>query len=66
MPTGLLFRFVSLHSPSLRLFTCTAADRTQYMNVTQDPLTTEQMVEGDYSVPLFLADLFEKPEGIDG
>lgn len=40
-----------------------AAERTQDKNPARYLLTTEQMVENDYPVPSYLADVFQKPEG---
>ena len=45
------------------MFTCTAVERTQNKTPTQYLLTMEQMVENDYPVPSYLADVFQKPEG---
>ena len=54
---------MSLLCSSLRSFTCTAAERTQKKNPAQYLLTIEQMVENDYPVPSYLADVFTKSEG---
>ncbi|KAH9061888.1 hypothetical protein EDB87DRAFT_383981 [Lactarius vividus] len=40
-----------------------SAERTQKKNPAQYILTTEQMVENDYPVPSYLADVFTKSEG---
>jgi hypothetical protein len=40
-----------------------SAERTQNKNPAQYLLTIEQMVEYDYPVPSYLADVFQKPEG---
>ena len=47
----------------LRSFTCTAAESTKNKNPEQYLLSVEQMVENDYPVPSYLADVFRKPEG---
>lgn len=41
----------------------TSGERTQNKNPAQYLLTTEQMVENDYPVPSYLADVFQKSEG---
>jgi RNA exonuclease 1 len=48
---------------SLGSFTCTAAEGTKNKNPAQHLLSVEQMVENDYPVPSYLADVFQKPEG---
>jgi len=58
MHTGVQLWFVSLLCSSLRLFTCTAADRTQIKNSAQYHLTIEQIVKNNYPVPSDLADVF--------
>jgi RNA exonuclease 1 len=50
-------------SSSLQSLTCSAAERTQKKSPTQYLLTVEQMVENDYPVPAYLADVFQKSEG---
>ncbi|KAH9965648.1 hypothetical protein BJV74DRAFT_869879 [Russula compacta] len=40
-----------------------AAERTAKKDPTQYLLTIEQMIENDYPVPSYLADVFEKPDG---
>ena len=52
------FLFVFLLS-----FNYTAAERTQNKSPVQYLLTVEQMVENDYPVPAYLADVFQKSEG---
>ena len=50
-------------SSSLWSFICASGERTQNKDPAQYLLTTEQMVENDYPVPSYLADVFQKPEG---
>ena len=47
----------------MRLTSSIAAERTAKRQPSQYLLTVEQMVENDYPVPSYLADVFEKPEG---
>ena len=57
-PVRVLLPFFSLGS-----FTCTAAEGTKNKNPEQYLLSAEQMFENDYSVPSYLADVFQKPGG---
>lgn len=48
---------------TLRLTFSTAAERAGKKQPSQYILTVEQMVENDYPVPSYLADVFEKQDG---
>ena len=48
---------------SSQSFDYTAAERTQYKSLVQYLLSVEQMVEKDYPVPAYHADVFQKSEG---
>jgi RNA exonuclease 1 len=54
-----------LHNPflSLRLITPTTAERAGRKDPSKYLLTVEQMVENDYPVPSYLADVFKAPDG---
>jgi RNA exonuclease 1 len=48
---------------SLRLLLKWIAERSAKKDPTQYLLTVEQMIENDYPVPSYLADVFSKPDG---
>jgi hypothetical protein len=48
---------------SLQSFNCTAAAHAQNQTPVQYLLTIEQIIEDDYPVPSYLADVFRKREG---
>jgi hypothetical protein len=56
-----LVRVLLPFSP-LGSFTCFAAESTKNTNPEQYLLSVEQIVENDYPVPSYLADVFQKPE----
>ena len=44
-------------------FICTAAEGTKNKNPAQYLLSVQKMVENDYPIPSYLADVFQRPEG---
>ena len=55
--TGVDVMFVSLVYSILRSFVCIAAERTQNRNLVKYLLTREKIVETDYPVPSYLANM---------
>jgi len=51
------FRSISIAHTGTLLAEPNKSDPTQYV------LTLEQMIENDYPIPSYMADVFEKPEG---
>lgn len=60
--TGSLCAFLafSFHPHRLMIF---AAERAHDKDPTQYLLTLEQMIENDYPIPSYMADVFQKPQG---
>ena len=52
-----VFRSISITHTSILLAETNKTDPTQYV------LTLEQMIENDYPIPSYMADVFEKPAG---
>jgi RNA exonuclease 1 len=52
-----------LYARSICLLTCDAAERTREKDPAQYLLTLEQMLENEYPIPSYMADVFQRPEG---